>query len=267
MTYSINGVSLEDKDLGWDLVRGSVLVLGTEYSVPTGEATGFDGVTALPSARKAGSLQFVMRIKDSSRSAFFRLMSSRVLTITDSNKPGWAITGRLLSSSPDKFYPTKDWGVDLFVVEVPEGAWRSAAEVTTPAVTPIAGSTNITLFSGISATVQDAIVRIKGAIQNPQLVDSSGAYLKVNGTIPANEYVRFDMRSGRAWQTNSDTWIGGTEVSGLVDFGGPRSVFEITPAPVNPVSPLLSEAKLTLTQTSFDAGARVQVRGRNAYIF
>lgn len=267
MTFSINGVSLDSKNLGWEIVRGSVLVLGTEYSVPSGESAGLDGIRPLPSVRKAGSLQFKMKVKNSSRSALMCIFSTGTLKIRDTDKPNWIMYGRLLSSAPEKFYAHKDWGVDLFVIEIPEGAWRYEQSTTTPEIKPIAGSTEITLFNGISAPVQDAIVRFEGGIQNPQITDSSGAYVKVNGTVPAGQYIRFESKSGRAWQTTTDTWTGGTEVSGNIDFGGPRSVFEITPAPINVATPLQSQALLTLTQTSYDSGAAIQIRGNNAYIF
>ena len=101
---------------------------------------------------------------------------------------------------------------------------------------------------------------------SPQLVDSSGAFLAVEGSLEADQYLRFDSSSGRAWTTTTDTWDGGEEVSGLIDFGGPRGTFEITPHFPSPADPRTRNGQLMLSCDSFGAGSGYQIRGRPAYL-
>lgn len=266
MTYSINGVVLDNPTLGWSVVRDSIPVMGFERDNPVGESTGKDGVRPLPSVRKDSTIQLLIRHKDAYRSDLFSLMTEPKLVFTDSERPGWFAEGRLMTSSPEKFYGHKDWGVDLFVINIPGGCWRKAVETTAIKLAAPAGAT-LDVFPGLSAPVQDAIVRLKGPLQNPQVLDSSGAFIAVAGTIAAGEYLRFEAKTGRAWLTTSDIWTGGTEVSGEVDSGGPRYNFEITPLRTNPADPLARVGRLTLTQTTYNTGSGFQVRGAAVALF
>lgn len=266
MTYKVNGVELENPTLGWTLVRGSIPVLPFEINNPTQEKIGVDGVTQYFATRKASSFQFTVKSPLTTRGDLLALFSQPVLVVTDTDKPGWEATGRTLSSSVEAYHEKREWASDLFVVEIPLGAWRGPL-VTTPPLQAGSPNATMTLFNGISAPVQDAIIRFRGPVQDPQIVDQqSGSYLAVTGSVLAGEYLRYDSRTGRAWKTTSDTWTGGTEVSGNLDFGGPRGVFEITPRFVATGDPTQRNAQLVLTQASFGTGGGFEVRGRNAFI-
>jgi len=116
---------------------------------------------------------------------------------------------------------------------------------------------------GLSAPVQDAVLRMKGPATGIQITDSSGAWVVLPDT-PAGTWTRFEADTGRCFQTTTDTWSGGTEVSGSCDFGGPRGVFEITPvmAPGDPGSRSGQLTVATVTRT----GAVFEVRGKAAYL-
>lgn len=266
MSYSINGIPLDNPTLGWKVIRGSTPVMGYERSAASIGSIGRDGERPLPSVRTDGSIQLMVRYTDETRSALINLMATPEIVVRDSKRPGWKATGRLLTASPEKFYGHTDWGVELFVISIPGGVWRADTN-TTPKTEAGAMGVTHTLYPAITAPVQDAIVRLQGPLENPQVQDSSGSYFVVRGTIPAGEYVRFELATGRAWLTTTDTWTGGTEISGEVDSGGPRHIFEITPTLADPSDPLTTEARLSLTQSSYNTGSGIQVRGANASLF
>lgn len=193
-------------------------------------------------------------------------MSAPEIKLTDSNRPGWTAFARLETTSPEKYYGHKDWGVDLFVLEVPGGAWRGV-ETTTPLIGPLVGGNALELHDGLTAPIMDGVVRFKGPLTNPQLTDSRGSYAAVLGDVGDVEYIRLDMRTSRAWATTTDTWTGGVEVSALLDFGGPRGHFEITPTLKNPTDPLHTVGRVTLTQSAYGSDSGVQIRSRSAQLF
>ncbi|MGN7977444.1 hypothetical protein ACTJJ4_07705 [Microbacterium sp. 22195] len=113
---------------------------------------------------------------------------------------------------------------------------------------------------GLSAPVQDAIVRVKGAVTGLTITDASGAWLSFP-TIPAGQWLRVEGR--RAFLTTTDVWTGGTDVSGDLRQGGPRRRFEITPK--RGASPDARAGQLTVA-TGSRTGAVIEVRGRGAYL-
>lgn len=263
MSYTINGIPLDNPSLGWTLVRGSIPVLPVEINNPGQERMGIDGVKHYFATRRPSS--FVLTIKSSlaTRGDLTALLTRPSLTLRNTENVGWEATGRLISATVDEYHEKPGWAKDTFVIEIPGGAWRS--EITNVSkITP--GSTQ-TLFNKISAPVQDAMIRFQGPIQNGQVVDlGSGSYLAITGTIPAGQYLRFEMDTWRGWITTTNTWTGGTEATGNIDFGGPRGVFEITPRFTVPSDPNARQAELQVTATSFSTPAGVEVRGRNAMI-
>lgn len=266
MSYSINGIPLDNPTYGWKVLRGSTPVMGYERSAASIGSIGRDGERPLPSVRTDGSIQLMVRYTDETRSALINLMATPEIVVRDSKRPGWKATGRLLTASPEKFYGHTDWGVELFVISIPGGVWR-ADTITTPKVAASPLGITLELFEGITAPVQDAMVRLEGPLEKAQVIDSAGSYFTVRGTILAGQYIRYELATGRAWLTTTDTWTGGTEISGEVDTGGPRHIFEITPSLKEPTNPMDTVGKLTLSQASFNAGSGIQVRGANASLF
>lgn len=262
MTYKINGVSLHDPVRGWKLLRSSTPVSALEYTSTLFELAGRDGATSGRTTRRPTTITFDVETTTTSRPHLLALLGSSQLTITTPDRPNQSITGRVLSTSVINYHEALNRAQDSFVIEVPDGAWRSTETTTSLTAAAPAGAT-MSVFTGMSAPVQDALVRLNGPLENPQVVDSSGAFIAVEGTLTASQYLRFDSNTGRAWTTTTDTWTGGTEVSGLVDFGGPRGVFEITPKFTDPA---VRAGQLTLTQLSYNTGAGFQVRGRAAYL-
>lgn len=118
------------------------------------------------------------------------------------------------------------------------------------------------ILGGLSAPVQDAVIRVRGAATGIQVTDASGSWVTLPN-VTASQYVRFEADTGKAFVTTTDTWTGGTDVSGQVDFGGPRGVFEITPVLAS-LDPSTREGVLTVA-TVTRSSAVVEVRGKAAY--
>lgn len=130
----------------------------------------------------------------------------------------------------------------------------------TPALALAPGNVTTTFWNGMSAPVQDAQIRVKGPATGVRVTDSGGSWLAMPDTA-AGQYTRFDMDSGRCYQTTTNVWSGGTEVSGLVDFGGPRGVFEL----IDKNSALSNRFASITVATTTTSGGTLEVRGRAAY--
>lgn len=263
--FTINGVALDNAALGWDLMAPSLPLSALQHRVTGGERAGRDGVNDSPSTRGPVSYKFVVRTPKANWSTLLALFSTPRLAIRELSDPSRVAYGELLSSTPEQHFPQADIYSHAFIVRIHAGAWRSD-EVTSALAAAAPAGVTLPVFAGMSAPVQDAIVRFRGPLEKPQITDTSGAFVVLDGTIPAGQYVRFDLRTGRAWLAATDTWQGGSEISGLVDFGGPRGVFEITPMFPTPSDPTSREGRLTLTQQSYSAGAGFQVRGAAAHL-
>jgi hypothetical protein len=145
-----------------------------------------------------------------------------------------------------------------------DGAFsRALAESTSAAVALGSGSVVASVMPGLSAPVQDAIVRVKGQTTGLRVTDSAGSWFSYAPALPAGSYLRFHADTGQAFITTTDTWTGGTDVSGVVDFGGDLGVFELTP--YFTTDPTVRSARLTVTTTA-RSGATFEVRGKAAYL-
>lgn len=261
--YKVNGVPLESTH--WFLLDGTQPQLNVTLEHTRVRQAGRHGVLIVPGATaQPAQIQFVLRIARTHRGTLFTLFQAPLLEITHSEKPFIKLQGVLLSTTTNSHVGYKDYDDVTFTVEIPSGTWKGET-VTTPLIAAASGGANLTLLAGISAPVQDAIVRFKGRINRPQLVDAAGSYVLFDGELPAGRYLRFHADTGRAWVTETNTWTGGTEVSGQIDFGGARGVFEITPR--HPAgAPADRSGMLQLVQDSFSAGAGVEVRAAPAYL-
>lgn len=258
--YAINGVLLDRPNVGWRLLAATIPATAlTMRSVQT-VRPGRDGHSAFRTTRTATVPQFEVMVPTSDWATLQALFTAPELVVTRAGLSGQSMTGVLRSSSTPKYYARSEMVSAVFYVEVPSGCWRGSL------YTSALATGESTFWEGLSASVQDALVRFKGPVMNPELTDSSGAFVRVLGELVSGKYVRFDSNTGRAWETSTDTWSGGTEISSLIDFGGPRGVFEIAPklASGNPTS---RSASLSLTKTNSSSGHGFQVRGRAAFLF
>ena len=257
----INGISLDQPDKGWTLLPETEPFAGFESRVDRIDVSGRDGTvpvlgTMSPTILKARVLCLVGALP-----ALRALVTSQSIVLTRDDQPNVQATARFMSSSVDRAGVAADWLDLTFVFEIPGAFWRSKTE-RTDSLALTSASVSGQVMPGSTAPVQDAVIRVIGDVSGLTIRDSSGAWV----TFPNNvdgRYTRFEAATGRCFVAASNTWAGGTEVSGQCSFGGPRGVFEIVP--VLNASTLASAGSLTATSTSRSSNAQVQVRARTAH--
>ena len=263
MTYSVSGVPLDNPAFGWlfrapskpisEIVRerANLIIPGTDGVVP-----------GLPATMSAVTLPLVVQTSRANLQTLVALVSAEgSLTVTAD--PSRSVQFELLSWTYEGYGEGEAILDVTFVIRLPGAYWRAVAETTSAAAALSSGSVAVgSLFPGLSAPVQDAIVRVKGATTGLQVTDSGGSWFTYAPALTGSQYLRFEAATGRAYVTSSDTWTGGTEVSGDVDFGGPRSVFEITPYFTDPSA----RAGQLVVATASRSSADIRVRGRAAHV-
>lgn len=259
----VNGIPLDNPGLGWVFRPGSMPYSGIETELTQVQVAGRDGNIPLPFTRAAPMMTFVVNTPPSSLSTLMALFNEPALSIEHDGLPGKAIGARLATATPDRVFGRNQWIDVSFVVELSGVFWRDIAE-TNLSWNVEGASTAVEFWSGISAPVQDALIRGKGPHQGMSIYDPSGAWVALPG-CSATESVVFDMVSGTAGRNTNNSWAMTTDISGQVDFGGPRGVFEITPQ-LSPTNPASRKARLSVTGSSISAGATFSLRGEAAYL-
>lgn len=262
--YNINGVALDNPTMNW-ILRAPTQPL-SEHSVERinlkrpkrhGVVGGLGGTFS------AVTMPFVVQT-DRANLETLQAVFAPEGTIQKTGDASRSIEYELISTSPVGF-GAADEVVDVtFLLRLPGVFWRSSGVVTSPIKSLVGASEPVmNILPGLSVAVQDAIVRVKGQTQGLQITDSGGSWLTYTPEIPAGSYFRFEADTNRAFVTTSNSWSGGTEVSGLVDFGGPRGLFELTPT--WSTDPKMRAAQLNVA-TALRVGAEIQVRGRSAHL-
>lgn len=257
--YSINGVPLTNPALGWVFRAPSKPLSGHARDRTTLQSAGVDGVISVPGATfNAVGLSLVVQTPRAHHESLVALFAEDgYLTLTDA--PTRQARYEFLASSPAGAGAAEELIDVTFTIRLVDAAWRSAILLTESAPITTA-SVPMVLFPGLSAPVQDAVVKVKGAIGGLLVRDSSGAWFSFPD-VPAGQWLRIEGR--RAFLTTTDTWSGGTDVSGRLRQGGPRRRFEITPR--RGATPDLREGRLTITSSSRLA-AVIEVRGQSAHL-
>lgn len=259
----VNGTPLDNPGLGWIFRSGSVPYSALEANIIDLRVAGRDGLVPVPATLGAPVWPLKVNTPPSGWEPLLALFSARELVLTRDDKPTIEAQARLRAATPDRVFPRNQWIDATFLIEITGAYWRDKATTTTP-ITPLSSAAvNLDVFIDGSAPVQDAMVRIQGATTGVRVTDASGAWVSLPDCA-AGQYVRFESDTGQCFRTTTDTWNGGTDISGLVDFGGPRGNFEITPV-LAAGDPATRRSKLTITSAT-RASASVAVRGKAAYV-
>lgn len=267
--FSLNGVPLDNDDLGWSLQVGSHTVVELRAILADVAMPGVDGVAWLAGVNlDASMLPLRMRVESAGVEAFNALLKQSPLTLTRSDRSGVECRVELASTRVIDDQPALGWALIEVTLRSTSVYWRDT-DASTSSLTAFPtdeGSVGVTgLWSGLSGPVQDAIVRVRGPVAGCRVTDSGGSWVAFP-TVEAGTYLRFEAEPRRAFVTGTDTWTGGTEVSGSVDYDGPRGGFEVAPYFVNG-DPSAREGRVTATRdTPYSSGAAVEVRGRGAYL-
>jgi len=261
--YSVNDIPLDNKPMGWEFQSTSRPIARLTFERPSISTAGMDGVPALLPARVPPPVvMYVVKTRRATLETLIDLFASGHY-ITRSDMPTRQVDFELMDVvTDDPGFIGADVKV-TFTVRYPGVYWMDKATTTTTAANLSSASTVVGgLFSGTSAPIQEPMVRLRGAFTGLQVVDGGGSWFAYDGSVPSGSYLRVSVGSMRGWVTTSDVWTGGTEVSGNLDFGGPRSVFELQPVSSAPGSRAVSVTVSTATRSS----AQFQVRARGAYL-
>lgn len=259
--YSVNGIGLDNPTFGWIFRAPSKPLSEFTHEVEGFAVQGRDGVVAgIPSTTRPVSVSFMVQTPKVHLETLVALFGrSGMLSVTgDASREVFFET---LTHSLQGYGAAESIVDAAFILRFPGAFWRSKLEATASAPMS-AASVALAGFPGISAPIPDALVRVKGQAGGVQVTDVSGAWVLLPDAT-AGQWVRFESGTGKCFLTTADTWTGGTDVSGLADFGGPRNVFEVTPA-LAPADPSSRQMNLTVTSSS-RSGAVIEVRGKNAH--
>lgn len=259
----VNDVPLNNSTYGWVLRPSSEPFTGMDREIISSKASGMDGVDPVIATRGYGLIRLVVNTPQEHLETLEALFARPNLTLKASGTAGRSATGALVSGKPGRIYARGEY-IDMeFIVQIHDGVWRGSTIESAPEALSTASYVLDGLLPGLGVEVQDALVRVKGAVTGLQVTDSAGSWFSYSGSLSSSQYLRFHSLSGRAWITTTDDWSGGTEVSGAIDYGGPRQVFEITPTFTT--VPATRQGRLTIT-TASRSGASIQVRGRAALL-
>lgn len=262
--YSVNGIALDNPDMGWVLRAPSKPLSAFSYDRPNLTATGRDGVLPfIPPSVSPVSVSFVVQTPRAHLEHLLALFEQQgTLTVTGSQAR--AIDYETLSSTPVGYGPADSLVDVTFLLRFPEPFWRDFAVSNSPTFSLSTGGADFNLWPGLSAPVGDALVKARGPHSGLSLLDASGAWVNLP-SCSATETVVFDSATGEAGKNTSNTFALITDVSGAVDFGGPRGVFEITPQRRDP-DPRIRHAELMASATGVGATTSLAFRGRAAYL-
>lgn len=257
----VNGVPLDYPTLGWIFRPRSVPYSNLEVDLGQLSVAGRDGTIGTLTTINAPMYPLTVNTPPSGWESLLALLSGQNLVLTRDDHPTWEVKARFASLSVDEVFHHNEWIDATFILELTGAFWRDkAASTDTVALTSV--SAFLDLWTGMSAPVSDAMVRVKGSAAGIRVADAGGSWVTLPD-VTASQYVRFEADTGKAFITTTDTWVGGTDVSGQVDFGGPRGVFEVTPV-LAALQPASRKGILTVTTTS-RSGAALSVRGKAAY--
>lgn len=259
---TINGVALNDSTRRWTLHKTTTFHADQSASLERGEQPGRHGYTPLPGTEDAVSWKIAVIIPGADYETLATLVSAPTILLEDSASSRVATAKRASHGTRMQNSLGQSYIVFEAIFEIPGVFARDAAEDTTDAVAIGSASVVLELFEGISGYVDDAIVRVKGGVTGLRVADSGGTWFEYEVELLSSEWLRFDSRTGRAWKTTSDTWSGGTEVTGFIDNGPGDYPLLLTPFFTDPDDRV---AKVTVTSTARTGTPSIQVRGRSAY--
>lgn len=263
--YDVNGIALDNLAKDWWLDARTKTLMDLQRDMMGVTVPGIDGVISIPASFNAPVWPVVMRLpraRFEELAALFYAQNSRIAyTVTPERSIGFTVASHTLL---EDHYLAGVIHVS-FALRLDGAFWRDTTESTSTPTTLASGSQLVAgLFPGLSAVVQDAIVRVRGGVGSNMIVqDSGGSWFSYGPSLTTSQWLRFDSASGQAWVTPSDVWVGGTDVSGDIDYGGPRGVFEVTPTFSDPAT---RSGQLTVSTLSRSGTPQIWVRGKGAYL-
>ena len=143
-------------------------------------------------------------------------------------------------------------------LQIPDVYWQDTSNTTQAAT---AGATlpktlNLTSFAGMTGTIEDAVVTVTGAIQNPRVTETeTGIYVQLNDTLTAGQTWVFDCKNFTSIKGGSTDVVINT-----VHVGHPKFLI-ITPWNGTGTTP-----QLVLSGTGGGANTNISVTARRKWL-
>lgn len=259
---TINGIALNDSTRRWTLHKSTSFHAEQSTRRQKNDQPGRHGYAKLPSTDDAVAYTIGVIHPTADFETLAALVSADTVVLEDS-VTGRAVVGDLANFGPRNMVSlSQGYAVFEAIFDIPGVFSRDATESTTTPLAISSASVVLELFDGISGYVDDAIVRVKGGVTGLRFTDSGGTWSEYEAELLTTEWLRFDSATGQAWITTTDTWAGGTEVTGLIDNGPGDYPLLITPFFTDPDDRV---AQLTVTSTARSGSPTIEVRGKSAY--
>lgn len=258
--FSLNGIDLTDDARGWAFSYNSQPLSALAFDRVALTRPGRDGVLPLPAGARAEApaLPLEVVLTKSGLDALAALFGSPALLLD------W--DGREVDCELMSFAPLHEGGdgevvTVAILLRLSSVYWRDPAVTTSAAIVLGANSVNVDVLAGLTGPVRDAIVRVAGGCSDLRLTGGDGSWIAYPTAIADGDYLRIDTESGRAWLTSTDTWTGGTEVTGLLNNGPGSYPLSIIPTFTDPA---VRVGRIVVTSTARTT-ASIEVRGRRAF--
>lgn len=260
--YSVSGIALDNVGAGWKLMAPTRPLSELVRRAQSLTIPGYDGIVTLPAPLDAPAVLFVVRTPKTHLQDLYSLFLQPSPMLALTAVPGRSVVFEYLSASIQGV-TAADALVDVtFTVRLNGVFWRDTADSTTTALALGAASVAAPAFTGLSAPVRDAVIRVLGAVTGLKVADARGSFFSYPVALPTGSYLRFHSDTGRAFVTTTDVWTGGTEVTGSIVNGPGPYFLEITPTFTDPA---VRTGNLTVT-TDTRTGSTIEVRGKGAYL-
>lgn len=261
---NLNGVPLNNPATGWLILKSSVLAGGRSIARAQIKVPGMPGYIAGPSTPGALRHKVIMWTPKAHLDDLLALLEAGTVLSDDGDRV--ADVAIISLSDPERDVDRRGYQVQA-VYDIPSGVWRDDAAIVTGPAAIANPVQEMTLLSGISASVFDADVFLSGVFGQFELLD-----------VPSQTWVRtvkpwvgtgtsgilFVGATGQAFRANtSSPWVPVSDAGDFVDQSGGGG-FRITPEMVG-LDPTSRRGRLRLTTLS-QTSVTLRVRARGAYL-
>lgn len=266
--YSINGIPLDNTTYGWSLLRRSQMLTPAMKSLVTIDVPGRNGV--IPGIRAtsgAPMTTMVVRTPGTSLEVLYSVFQKDrgVGTLVVTADTSRYAVFELVSIEPEGINGADELINVTITIRLPYACWR-ASDISTQVMTPASPvHTDQTIFTGLSAEIEDPSFFLAGNFGNFEVRDNAtGSWVKSAMTWPhvSGTGLLYVPSLSRAYRANVATpWTPGTGMSQYIDVSG-NGGLRLSPTWFS--DPTVRAASVTLTTTN-QSGVSLTFRARNAY--
>lgn len=260
--FRLNGIPLSNPALGWEVLAASSVVSEMASDLYSIVVPGRDEATDIAARTTAPIRPIVVETPRSNQGKLRAVFRQRPLILTEDEQDGIEVRVTLLSISPETYGPADERVELTALLRIPGVFWRDVEATTSDPVAIDSAEVEAEVLAGLTGPVRDAIIRVHGSVTGLRVEDAGGTFFEYTDTLEADEYLRFEAATGKAYLTDTDTWDGGTEVTGAINNGPGPYYLEVVPIVTTPASPI---GVLTVTSSARSGSPTVEVRGRRAH--